>query len=83
MRSYQRIPLATQRLIAALVQLHRDTFPESIARRFGLSERHVRNLWKQVPSSDFPRPHDALMALRERARFPRPTLIPETAHGEA
>lgn len=54
---------AVRSKIARLMQLHLDTNPNRVARRFGISVSYVRQLWRERDRPQLAPTHDALATL--------------------
>lgn len=63
-RSHHPLPKQTLKLVARLVQVHFDTHPERLARRFGLSPSYVRQLWRSYLHNEMAPLDDALVSLK-------------------
>lgn len=58
-----------RREMARLLQLHVETHPDRIARRFGVTPRYVRQLWARYPMSEMASLSDALHGFQEAGGF--------------
>lgn len=63
-RSHHPLPKQTLKLVARLVQVHFDTHPERVARRFGLSPSYVRQLWREHLIGEMASLEEALGVMR-------------------
>lgn len=66
-RSHTPLPKQTLKVVARLVQVHFDTHPERIARRFGLSQSYVRQLWREHLIGEMAALREAISELEKSA----------------
>lgn len=58
------LPAAEHRKIARLMQLHQQTHPERIARRWNITEEYVRRIWSKLPTDEQAALDDVIGILR-------------------
>jgi hypothetical protein len=61
-----QLPKTIHRLMARLLQLHLETDPVRIGRRFGVSAGYVRQMWRETQVDEMPTLAEAIEALRPR-----------------
>lgn len=66
-RSHHPLPKQTLKLMARLVQVHFDTHPERLARRFGVTAGYVRQQWRSYLIGEMADLRDALNELDKSA----------------
>lgn len=57
------MPKQTLKLMARLVQIHADTHPERLARRFGVTAGYIRQQWRQYLQHEMASIQEALIEL--------------------
>jgi hypothetical protein len=58
------LPELAHKQIARLMQLHEQTHPERIGRRYNITGDYVRKIWSQMPTADQAELEDILGYLR-------------------
>lgn len=64
-RSHHPLPKQTLKLMARLVQVHFDTHPERVARRFGVTAGYVRQQWREYLHNEMASIQEALNELEK------------------
>ena len=61
--SASNLPASEHKRIAKLMQLHQETHPERIGRRWGVTGEYVRRIWTKLPAEEQAKLEDVLAIL--------------------
>lgn len=60
----RELPFSAQRQMARLMQLHQQTHPERIGKRFDVTGEYVRRVWSNLPADEQAALDEVLLLLK-------------------